>query len=546
MLVLAFCGFAVLGWQGVSTVGHQGPIDAAEHLRYAQFLAAHHRLPNELQNYEFASPPLFQATAAAAEKLVRVLPAVAAELPSNVATRALWLLLVAAGAAAMTARARRGREAGLAALALAFLWGLDEALMLCKSEPWTAGQLIALACGIGLIWVSGLIARELWPANPRRALAAGAFVAAYPVVYRMSILFHPEVPFAFLCALAILIFLRAARRGWPTRLGWLLGGACAAAALTRQPAALVIVCLGSAALATGGRPARSFLLRAAIPIALLAGPWWGYAAYRWHNPLQSNLELAPAKMLPSEPASFYLAAPLASLVLHPYRPNFGNELLPKLHSDLWSDWYGALERQWLAPTRVERVTASTQSVLGFFGDALALAGLAALAIPAGLRALRRRALTGAGGPAELGLGLLAFVALAALAAFVVTIVRFPQSGGDPIKSSYLLFTAPCWAIFSVAAWAEVRRRWRRVNALLVAVAVLFLVSYAAALGDALAQPASLAGQGQPAKLAAPSTTLEQRSRTPRPAAARAAARGRRARRRRGAGPPPPGAAARLS
>ena len=112
VLLLAFCGFALLGWQGVSTVGHQGPIDAAEHLRYAQFLASHHRLPDEQQNYEFASPPLFQAAAAAAEKLVRVLPAVSAELPWNAATRALWLALVAAGAAAMTSGRRRARLAG--------------------------------------------------------------------------------------------------------------------------------------------------------------------------------------------------------------------------------------------------------------------------------------------------------------------------------------------------------------------------------------------------------------------------------------------------
>ena len=135
--------------------------------------------------------------------------------------------------------------------------------------------------------------------------------------------------------------------------------------------------------------------------------------------------------------------------LHPYRPDFGNQLLPKLHSDLWSDWYGALERQWLTPTRVERVTASTQSVLGFLGDALALAGLAALAIPAAVRAVRRRAAAEAGWPTDLGLGLLAWVALATFAAFVFTVIRFPQRGGDPIKSSYLLFTAPCWAIFSV-------------------------------------------------------------------------------------------------
>ena len=514
MLLLAFCGFAVLGWQGVSTVAHQGPIDGAEHLRYAQFLASHHRLPNSRQNYEFGSPPLFQATAVAAEELVRVLPAIAAELPWNPATRGLWLALVAAGAAAMTATRRRARLAGLVALALGFLWGLDELLMLCKSEKWTAGQLIALASGMGLVFVSGLIAREVWPAHPRRALAAGGFVAAYPVVYRMSILFHPEVPFALLCAIAMLLFLRAARRGWPTRLGWLLGAACGAAALTRQPAVLLIACLGAAALATGGRPAHSFLLRAAIPIALIAGPWWLYATYRWHNPLQSNLALAPAKMLPSEPASFYLSAPLESLVVHPYRPDFTNELLPKLHSDLWSDWYGALEQQWRAPTRVERVTASTQSVLGLFGDALALAGLAALAVPAGIRAARRRARSGVSGPTDLGLGLLALVALAAFVAFVFTVIRFPQRSGDPIKSSYLLFTAPCWAIFSVAAWTEVRRRWRRVNALLVAVAVLYAASYAAALGDALAQPASTASLGQPPKSVKQSTKLQQGSWSP--------------------------------
>jgi hypothetical protein len=511
LLLLAFCGFAVLGWQGVSTIAHQGPIDAAEHLRYAQFLATHHRLPNSRENYEFGSPPLFEAAAVAAEKLVRVLPAVAAELPWNPATRGLWLALLAAGAAAMTAARRRVRLAGLAALALGSLWGLDELLMLCKSEKWTAGQVIALASGMGLVLVTGLIAREVWPAHPRRALAAGAFVAAYPVVYRMSILFHPEVPFAFLCAVAMLLFLRAAARGWPTRLGWLLGAACGAAAITRQPAALLIACLGIAALATGGRPARSFLLRAAIPIALIAGPWWIYATYRWHNPLQSNLELASAKMLPNEPASFYLSAPLESLVVHPYRPDFTNELLPKLHSDLWSDWYGALEEQWRAPTRVERVTASTQSVLGLFGDALALAGLAALAIPAGLRGARRRAASGAIGPTDLGLGVLAFVALAAFAAFAFTLIRFPQRSGDPIKSSYLLFTAPCWAMFSVAAWAEVRRRWRRVNALLVAVAVLYIASYSAALGDALAQPASVGNLGQLPNVVNLSTNVQQNS-----------------------------------
>ena len=82
--------------------------------------------------------------AVVAEKLVRVLPAARRRAAArNAATRALWLALVAAGAAAMTARGGAAPASGLAALALGFLWGLDEAVMLCKSEPWTAGQLIA-------------------------------------------------------------------------------------------------------------------------------------------------------------------------------------------------------------------------------------------------------------------------------------------------------------------------------------------------------------------------------------------------------------------
>ena len=156
------------------------------------------------------------------------------------------------------------------------------------------------------------------------------------------------------------------------------------------------------------------------------------------------------------------------------------------------------------------MTASTQSVLGFFGDALALAGLAALAIPAGLRAARRRTR----GPTDFALGVLAFVAVAAFAAFVFTVIRFPQRDGDPIKTSYLMFTAPCWAIFSVAAWVEVRRRWRRVNALLLAVSVLYAASYATALGDALSQPAVVGNVGQLPNVVDLSTSFQQTSPNP--------------------------------
>jgi uncharacterized repeat protein (TIGR01451 family) len=478
---MALCLFAAVGWQGVTTVGQIGADDSAEHLAYAQYLDAHQRIPGRSVNYEFSTPPLFQITAVAAERAVRHLPSVRVELPWNQATRALWLLLVAGGAIALTTARRGVRASGAAALGLGAVWALDEAISLARSEPWTVGQLIALACGIGLLIVTGLIGREVWPDHPRCALAAAAFAAAYPVVYRMSVLFHPEMPFALLCALAVLVFLRASRQGWPHRLGWWLGAACGAAALTRQPAVVVITCLGAAGLFLGRRGAAGFLVRAALVTLLLAAPWWAYAAHRWHNPLQSNLAPRKSLMMAHQPPSFYVSFPLRTLVVHPYRPDFSNELFPKLHAELWSDWFRVIHRQ--SATRLERVTASSQSVLGFVGDALALGGLAALAIPAAARVVRRRSRA----PTDVGLGLLALLALVSFVGFVITLIRFPQHYGDPIKSSYLLFTAPAWAVFSIAAWTALLRH-RRIAIVLVALAGLYAVSYATDLGAALSQP----------------------------------------------------------
>ncbi len=483
LLVAAFAVFAVIGFIGVTTVGSEGAIDSGEHLAYAEYVDAHWRIPTKAENYEYATPPLFQVAAIGAEHLVTVLPSVALELPWNLVTRAVWLLVLAGGLVALTSSRRRLRIAGVVALGLAALWGLDEAISLAKSEPWSAGRLLALACGAGLIAATGLIAREVWPGNTGRAIAAGAFAAAYPVVYRMSILFHPEVQFAVLCAFAIFVVLRGFRSGWPVRLGWVLGALFGAAALTRQPAVLVIVTLGGACLWLGRRSARGFLVRAAVVTVLLAGPWWGYAYHLWGNPLQSNLVPRASAMIRDQPGDFYFGAPLERLVLNPYRPYFSDDLLAKLHAELWSDWFGGIHN-WQSPTQAERDTASTQSVLGFFADALAIGGLVLLALPALVRVVRRREPS----PADVGLALLGLLALVAFAGFVTMLIRFPQQYDDPIKSSYLLFTTPCWAVFSVAAWSAIRRRHRYLNAVLVLVASAYVVSYGSDLAAALTQP----------------------------------------------------------
>jgi hypothetical protein len=179
-----------------------------------------------------------------------------------------------------------------------------------------------------------------------------------------------------------------------------------------------------------------------------------------------------------EPRSFFVSFPLRTLVLHPYRPDFANQLLPQLHADLWSDWFGAFHtNHWRGASRLERATASTQSVLGFVGDALALGGLAVIGLPALVRTLRKRERR----QRDPALALLALVALAGFAAFTAQVTRYPQIDGVELKASYLMFAVPAFAVFSVGTWLRLAR-WRSTAGWVLAVsAILYAVSYGTSL-----------------------------------------------------------------
>lgn len=466
---------AAVGWCGVTTAGRDFELDARAHLEYAQYFAHHLAPPPRSENYEFFNPPLFATLAIAVEGAIRVLPSFDPRLVPRGAAVALWFLLVAAGAAALTSAGRRVRLVGAAGLAIAAVAAVDASVGFGSSERWASGQFVSLLATLGLVTVSVLLGRELWPERPALALAAGAVVVGYPVVLRMGVLFHPESTFAFLGALALLLGVRASRVGWPPTLGVAVGVVCGLAALTRPSALVVAVALILGAAAAGGRRAASFALGAVGALLVVAGPWWVAAYHLWGNPIEANLDRPGYMLAHGQPLSFYASAPLRALVLHPYRPEFQDQLWPKLHADLWSDWFGGLTRLWAAPTRLQRVTASSQSLLGFVGDALALCGLALAGIPSLVRLAARRS------GADARWALVAGLTLVSFAAFVAMLVRYPQAQGDPIKTSYLLFTAPCWAAFTVAAWERLRLRSRRGAAAVAAIALLYLGSYAATL-----------------------------------------------------------------
>jgi hypothetical protein len=481
-LGLVVAAVAVAGWWGAIAVGPAAGPDAAEHMRYAAYFDRTGHLPPKRVNYEYSSPPAYQLAAVYLQRAARRLPvghgAVLPFLPAPL-RRLGWLALLAAAVAVLASRSAspRTRSAAVALAAVLLAVGVVAALARARHVPWASGQLISILSACGLVVVTWALACELRPGRRLLPLLAAGAVAVIPVVLREGIVFHPELPFALVVGLGLLVFLRGAAAGWAIRHGAAVGALVGVAALTRQTAAIVAVALGLAALLLGRRGALRFLVAAAVALLVVAGPWWGYQASRFGNPIQSNLD-RPGYMLPDgQPRSFFVSLPVHDLVVHPYRDAFANELLPKFHADLWSDWYGVDRGFWAAPSRADRVVASTQSVLGLGADALVLAALALLALPALARCLRR----GTQEPGDAVLVTFALLALAAWSAFVATLVHYPQAGGDPIKASYLAFLAPVAAILGVA-YGE--RLWRRAPAwrfALAAWAALYLISYAGVL-----------------------------------------------------------------
>jgi hypothetical protein len=486
-LVAAVAAAVLLGWQVITTVGRGFPGDSPIYLLNTFYLDHHGALAPAYISYEYPAPPLYEAVTVALDRLIHWAPSRPLELASNPATRLIWLLLVVGSAVCLTATAGRWRRVGFAGLGLALLWGLDEMISLGKSEAWTSGQFVSFAAATGLVLLTGLIAREVWPEHPARAIAAAGFVAAYPVVLRFGATFHPETAMAFLSTLALYLTLRAQSRGWPLSLGIALGVVIGLDIDTRQSAASIAVSLLVFVVVLGRRHALRFVLATTAAFVLVGGPWLGYATYKWGNPLQSTLYRPGGMIEGGEPLSFYVSFP-GALVTHPYRSDyhdyFSNQLFPKLHADLWSDWYGQFHLNgWHGSTRLDHATASSQSVLGFVADGLALGGLFAIGIPALVRSVPRRAHRTGDRP----LALLTLVVVVGFVGFVTQIVRFPQITGVEIKASYLMFTAPCFAVFSVAAWLALARWRRSAGVVLSAAAVLYAFSYGTSLASTLSK-----------------------------------------------------------
>jgi hypothetical protein len=195
------------------------------------------------------------------------------------------------------------------------------------------------------------------------------------------------------------------------------------------------------AVARAWRPLAVIVLAAAIVTA----PWYVRQAVKYGNPVFDRPTKHQA-IWDRRPARFYVGLGLPDVVTHPIRPHFVNEAIPTTYSEVWGDyfgvWHGDRERQ---------------SILGLLPTVLAIAGWLVLLV-------RSRRL-----PARLPVALLPGLGLLGYLYFTVS---YPTPDGDVLKASYMLTTAPAWALAFGYAVDRLPGRWRVAAAALLAASAL--------------------------------------------------------------------------
>ncbi len=454
--------FAVVSWSGVERWGGNGD-DAYAYRDYVQWLDQQHRIPRQDQNYEYAVPEgvpyvgMLVQRAFGQPRYDNPKSPVLQSLP-KLLRRLLWIALVLAGGVAL-ARARPLEPRWLLGIGLwiaAAGWAAAYVWAAANNELWLPLVLVSYTAGVLLVPATAWLGHEVWPERRWAAVIAAFGAVLLPPIFATTLFFHPDPPFALLAVVATTLVVRAMRTGMTVPAGLLAGVVLGSSALARQSWPAVAVPLAVAVVLIGRRECLRYVLATGGAMAVTAGWWWYQQWERFGNPIQGNLD-RPRYLLDHEPVSFFVSFPV-DLITRPHGPAFKNELLPRFHAYLWSDW-GGNYHHWGNTKPGATTLATTQSILGFGGDALVIGGVAVFGIPAVRRAITRTAMR----QHDRALTVLTTLFLLSWAAFVEQLVRFPWRDGDTIKVHYLLYLAPVSVVFAIATGAALARRrgWPR-------------------------------------------------------------------------------------
>jgi hypothetical protein len=286
-----------------------------------------------------------------------------------------------------------------------------------SGDPHKLGQVFNWLVLVATALVVWFLARELFPGRVWLQLSALAFFCFLPVVLRVGAMFHPEPLSMLLTAVALLLAARMlGRPDYRWQLAVATGAALGLGQLVRAFSlwtfAAVVVAF---AVARAWRP----LVVVVLATAVLAGPWYLRQAIEYGDPIFDR----PTREEPiweRRPASFYVGLGLPEVFTDPVRPHFRNEAPPTTYSEVWGDYFG-----------VWRGDRGVQSFLGLLPTLLALGGWIVLLT----RSWRA--------PARLAAVLLPGLGLLGYLFFTVS---YPTPDGDVLKASYMLTTAPAWAL----------------------------------------------------------------------------------------------------
>ena len=299
---------------------------------------------------------------------------------------------------------------------------------------------LVLLAAAGVLW---LLARELFPGRPWIQLGALAFFCFLPVVLRVGAMFHPEPLSMLLTAVALLLAARMlGRRDYRWQLAVATGVALGFGQLVRAFslwtfAAVVIAFV----VVRAWRP----LALVVVATAVVASPWYIRQAIKYGNPVFDRPTPNEA-IWERRPAGFYVGLGLPDVFSDPFRPHFRNEAVPTTYSEVWGDYFG-----------VWRGNRSLQSFLGLLPTVLALIGWVLL-LARSVRAPPRLAVA-----LLPGLGLLGYLYFT---------ISYPTPDGDVLKASYMLTTAPAWALAFGYALDRLPGRARVVVAAVLAASAL--------------------------------------------------------------------------
>ncbi len=312
-----------------------------------------------------------------------------------------------------------------------------------SGDPHKLGQVLnwlVLLLTAGVLW---LLARELFPGRVWTQLGALAFFCFLPVVLRVGAMFHPEPLSMLLTAVALLLAARMLRgRDYRWQLAVATGVALGLGQLVRAFSlwtfAAVVIAF---AVARAWRPLVVVVLAAGV----VAAPWYIRQAIKYGDPVFDRPTRHEA-LWDRRPARFYFGLGLPQVFTDPFRPNFLNEAIPTTYSEVWGDYLG-----------VWRGDRELQSFLGLLPALLAVGGwLLFLA-----RSLRS--------PPRLAVALLPGLGLLGYLYFTVS---YPTPDGDVLKASYMLTTAPAWALAFGYALDRLPGRLRLATAAVLAASAL--------------------------------------------------------------------------